>query len=130
MYRTTVADNYFEYAQPQETGNKVDVRWAALTNGEGVGLLAVGDPHLGVNALHYATEDLDQALYRHHLTRRDEVYLNLDWKQRGLGGDQSWGAMPHEEYLLPGGPYSYRFRLKAFDSTTESPMALSRVAMP
>jgi len=130
VYRTTVEKNYFEYSQPQETGNKVDVRWAALTNNDGVGLLAVGDPLLGVNALHYATEDLDQALYRHHLTRRDEVFLNLDWKQRGLGGDDSWGALPHEEFRLPAAPYSYRFRLRAFDRATESPMELGRVAMP
>lgn len=130
VYRTTVDENYFEYSQPQETGNKVDVRWAALTNGEGVGLLAVGSPVLDVNALHYATEDLDQALYRHELTRRDEVYLNLDLKQRGLGGDNSWGALPHEEYRLPAAPYSYRFRLRAFDVETEAPMELSQVAMP
>jgi beta-galactosidase len=130
VYRTTVERNYFEYSQPQETGNKVDVRWATLTSPEGVGLLAVGDPRLSVNALHYATEDLDQALYRHHLTRRDEVYLNLDWAQRGLGGDDSWGALPHEEYRLPGAPYRYRFRLRAFDTASQSPMELSRVRMP
>ncbi len=130
VYRTTVDENYFDYSQPQETGNKVDVRWAALTNDDGVGLLAVGDPLLGVNALHYATEDLDQALYRHHLTRRDEVFLNLDWKQRGLGGDDSWGALPHEEFRLPAAPYSYRFRLRTFDRASESPMELGRVAMP
>ncbi|MGD8895740.1 MAG: glycoside hydrolase family 2 TIM barrel-domain containing protein [Acidobacteriota bacterium] len=130
VYRTTVDANYFEYSQPQETGNKVDVRWAALTSDEGLGLLAVGDPVLGVNALHYAAEDLDQALYRHQLTRRDEVYLNLDWRQRGVGGDDSWGALPHEEYRLSAQPYSYRFRLRAFDPATESPMELSRVDMP
>jgi beta-galactosidase len=83
-----------------------------------------------VNALHYATEDLDQALYRHHLTHRDEIYLNLDLQQRGLGGDDSWGALPHEEFRLLGGPYSYRFRLRTFDGEAESPMELSRVAMP
>ncbi len=130
LYRTTVEENYFEYSQPQETGNKVDVRWAALTNDAGVGLLAVGLPRLSVNALHYATEDLDQALYRHQLTHRDQVYLNLDLQQRGLGGDDSWGALPHEGYRLPGGPYAYRFRLRAFDAEAESPMELSRVRMP
>jgi beta-galactosidase len=130
VYRTTVDDNYFGYSQPQETGNKVDVRWAALTNEAGVGLLAVGEPLLAVNALHYAAEDLDQALYRHQMTRRDEVYLNLDWKQRGLGGDDSWGALPHEEYRLAAEPCEYRFRLRTFDAATESPMELSRVAMP
>jgi beta-galactosidase len=130
VYRTTVEDNYFDYSQPQETGNKVDVRWVALTSADGVGLLAAGLPRLSLNALHYATEDLDQALYRHQLTRRHEIYLNLDLQQRGLGGDDSWGAMPHEEYRLSGGPYSYRFRLRAFDAAAESPMELSRVAMP
>jgi len=130
VYRTTVDDNYFEYSQPQETGNKVDVRWAALTSESGVGLLAVGEPLLGVNALHYSAEDLDQGLYRHQLTRRDDVFLNLDWKQRGLGGDDAWGALPHGEYRLPGGSYSYRFRLRAFDPAAESPMELARVAMP
>jgi beta-galactosidase len=130
VYRTTVDDNYFDYSQPQETGNKVEVRWAALTNDAGVGLLATGDPHLGVNALHYAAEDLDQALYRHQLRRRDEVYLNLDWKQRGLGGDDSWGALPHEEFRLAAEPYEYRFRLRTFDVATESPMELSQIAMP
>ena len=123
-------DNYFEYSQPQETGNKVDVRWASLTNDAGVGLLAVGQPLLAVGALHYAAEDLDQALYRHELTRRDDVYLNLDLKQRGLGGDDSWGALPHEEYRLPGGPYAYRFRLRVIDTSAEEAMELARVAMP
>ena len=130
VYRTTVDANYFDYSRPQETGNKVDVRWATLTGTEGVGLLAVGDPLLSVGALHYAAEDLDQAGYRHEMTRRDEVYLNLDAVQRGLGGDDSWGALPHEEFRIAPEPRSYRFRLRAFDTTVESPMALSRVAMP
>ena len=50
-------------------------RKTALKNADGVGLLAVGLPRLSVNALHYATEDLDQALYRHQLTRRIELDL-------------------------------------------------------
>jgi beta-galactosidase len=130
VYRTTVEDNAFEYSQPQETGNKVDVRWAALTNDSGVGLLAVGLPRLSVGALHYAAEDLDQGLYWHELTPRGDVYLNLDLHQRGVGGDDSWGALPHEPYRLMGAAYSYRFRLRPFDSEAESPMELSRVAMP
>jgi beta-galactosidase len=130
VYRTSVDANYFDYSQPQETGNKVEVRWAALTNDEGLGLLAVGDPLLSVNALHFAAEDLDQAHYRHELQRRDEVYLNLDLAQRGLGGDDSWGALPHEEFRLPVAPYRYRFRLRAFAPPAESPMELSHVAAP
>jgi beta-galactosidase len=130
VYRTTVDENYFDYSQPQETGNKVDVRWITLTNAAGLGLLAVGDPLLSANALHYRAQDLDQAGYRHELTRRGATYVNLDWRQRGLGGDDSWGALPHEEFRIPAAPYRYRFRLRAFDANAESPMTLSKVAMP
>ena len=130
VHRTTVDANYFEYSQPQETGNKVGVRWAALGRADGLSLLAVGDPHLSLNALHYAAEDLDQAGYRHELTRRDEVFLHLDLAQRGLGGDDSWGALPHEEFRIAAASLRYRFRLRAFDAAAESPMSLAKVAMP
>jgi len=130
VHRNTVTQNYFNYSQPQESGNKVDVRWATLTNGEGVGLLATGDPLLSVNALHFMAEDLDQAGYLHELTPREEVYLNLDLAQRGVGGDDSWGALPHEEFRIAPEARRYRFRLRTFDATVESPMAMSKVAIP
>jgi beta-galactosidase len=130
VYRTTVEKNYFDYSQPQETGNKVDVRWVALRSTSGTGLLAVGEPRLSANALHYTAEDLDQAGYRHELPRRAETWLDLDLAQRGLGGDDSWGALPHEEFRIDPEPRTYRFRLRAFDANVESPMALSKVAMP
>ena len=91
------------YSQPQETGNKVEVRWAALTNAAGAGLLAVGQPLLGVNALHHAAEDMDQAGHHHQMPPRAETYLNLDGKQMGLGGDDSWGALPLEKYRIKAG---------------------------
>jgi beta-galactosidase len=131
VYKTTVGENYFRYSQPQETGNKVEVRWATLTNAAGLGLLAVGQPRLAINALHHSAEDLDQAGHHHQMPARPEVYLNLDLKQMGLGGDDSWGALPHPEFRLPASsPYSYRFRLRPFSTATDSPMALSKVTMP
>jgi beta-galactosidase len=129
VYKTTVTGNYFRYSQPQETGNKVDVRWAALTNASGAGLLAVGQPRLGVNALHHAAEDLDQANHHHQLPVRPDTYLNLDWKQMGLGGDDSWGALPLEKYRIKAAPMSYRFRLRPI-APGDSSMALSKVTMP
>jgi beta-galactosidase len=117
VYRGTVAEQYFDYIKPQETGNKEGVRWLALTNAAGRGLLAVGQPLLSANALHYSTDDLycptqKEDFYRYLLPVRDTITLNLDLKQRGLGGDNSWGAMPHEEFRLNVWPISYRYRLK------------------
>jgi beta-galactosidase len=129
VYATTVADNYFRYSQPQETGNKVEVRWAAVTNPSGTGLLAAGQPLLSVNALHHSAEDMDQAGHHPEMTPRAETWLNLDWRQMGLGGDDSWGALPLEKYRIKAGPLSYRFRLRPI-AAGDSPMALSKVTMP
>jgi beta-galactosidase len=129
VYATTVADNYFRYSQPQETGNKVEARWAALTNTSGAGLLAAGLPLLSVNALNHSAEDMDQAGHHHEMTPRTETYLNLDAKQMGLGGDDSWGALPLEKYRIKAAPMSYRFRLRPI-AAGDSPMALSKVTLP
>jgi beta-galactosidase len=129
VYSTSVTDNYFRYSQPQETGNKVEVRWATITNSAGTGLFAAGQPSLSVNALHHSAEDMDQAGHHHEMTPRPETYLNLDGKQMGLGGDDSWGALPLEKYRIHAGPLSYRFRLRPI-LASDSRMALSKVTMP
>ena len=94
------------------------MRWAALQNEQGVGLLVVSDPvqNVGLNACHYTADDLASATHPFELPERDHVVLNVDWKQQGVGGDDSWGAWPHEEYLIPCEPQSYRFRLRPIAS--------------
>jgi beta-galactosidase len=72
---------------------------------------------------------MDQAGHDHHMTTRAETFLNLDWKQMGLGGDDSWGALPLPQYRLPAAPYRYRFRLRPI-GPGEAPMTLSKVTMP
>jgi beta-galactosidase len=130
IFRGKVRDQYFDYIKPQETGNKEGVRWLALTNSSGRGVLAIGQPLLSANALHYTTEDLfcatqKENFYRYLLPERDTVTLDLDLKQRGLGGDNSWGAMPHEEFRLNVWPVSFRYRLKVLQGG-ENPIALAK----
>jgi len=116
LYSGRVRDQYFDYIKPQETGNKDAVRWLALTDANGLGLLAIGQPLLSANALHYTTDDLfcatqHENFYPYQLPERDTVTLNLDLKQRGLGGDDSWGAMPHSPFRLTPWPMTYAYRL-------------------
>jgi beta-galactosidase len=126
VHSGTVDEQFFpDYVEPGETGNKVDVRWVALRNGKGAGLLAIGLPLLSVNALHYTTDDLQSAKHPYEMVRRDFVTLNLDLMQEGVGGDNSWGTWPHDEFLIPCKPYSYRFRLRPF-SGREDPGTLAR----
>jgi beta-galactosidase len=113
IYSGTVDEQFYpHYVKPGEAGSKVDTRWLALTNKKGAGLLVVGQPQLSVNALHYGTEDLNAGKHAFQLPHRDYTVLNLDLAQQGLGGDDSWGAWPHKEFLIPCQNYSYQFRLR------------------
>jgi len=101
MYSGTVDEQYVPYIMPQETGNKTDVRWAALSNGS-VGLMAVGEPLLEVSVSHFTAHDLYKAMHTNELTRRDETIFNLDLIQCGLGGN-SCGPRTLDKYLVQPG---------------------------
>jgi len=125
VYRGTVQDQYVPYIFPQENGNKTDVRWAAVTDIGGMGLLAVGEPFLNVSVHHYTTEDFTNARHTYELVRRDETVLNLDHAQAPLGS-QSCGPGPLEEYLLKAEPTEFRVRLRPFSEKVANAMQLSK----
>jgi len=120
LYSGPVGEQIHPYIRPQEVGNKSDVRWATLTNNEGIGLLVVGDPLLSISVWPFTIQDLEQAEHTFELSRRNFLTFNVDYKQMGVGGDNSWGARPHDEYLLPARPYSYRFRITPLSGKEES----------
>ncbi|RAV30183.1 beta-galactosidase, LacZ type [Sinomicrobium soli] len=102
------------YIRPQESGYKTDVRWLRLLDNTGHGLRITGGQPLGFSALHISTEDLDPGGHkgqRHptDLKVQDKVFLHVDYRQRGLGGDDSWGKYPHEPYRLENNCYSYTY---------------------
>lgn len=115
VYEKKVTDLYYPYISPQENGNRTDTRWISFTNNEGNGLMATGMPYLSWSALPYTIEDLTQesrgSKHAYELKERDFISVNLDYKQMGVGGDNSWGARPHEKYRLKPQEYSYTFRL-------------------
>ncbi len=114
VYKGKTADQFFKYSRPQESGNKTDVRWIKLTNAQGVGLMVKGLDIINVTAKHYRTDDLEGAYYFYTVPVREEIYLNIDYKQIGVGGDNSWSdkAAPHPEFRLTDSNYSYSFVLK------------------
>jgi beta-galactosidase len=129
LYSGKVSDQFFyDYVEPGESGNKVDVRWVALANAKGVGLLAAGLPLLSVNAINHTTDDLQSAEHPFQLPKRDIAVVNLDCRQQGAGGDDSWGAWPHEEYLIPCQAQRYSFRLRPFGVGSRTEQALAQTA--
>lgn len=137
VYSGTVADQYWPYIRPQENGNKEDVRWLAITSEEGNGILFTGMPLLSVSAHHQIMEDFEspertdgrhvagiRPVNRHTIDvkPRDLTSVNIDYRQMGVGGDNSWGARTHPEYRLTDRSYQYSFKitpLKKGESPTE-----------
>ena len=116
QYTSTVTEQYVPYIRPQEYGYKTDTRWVELHNGKSVIRIdAVGQP-VCFSALHHTTEDLDPGITKKQqrisdLVARPMTMLHVDHAQRGVGGDNSWGALPHEEYRLNRKQYSYSYKI-------------------
>jgi len=130
LYSGSVNEHIHVYVRPQENGNKSDVRWMGLTNSDGVGLIAVGMPTIDVSAWPFTMQDLEKAKHIHELPRRDTITINIDYKQMGVGGDDSWGARTHREYTLPAKPYRYSFRLTPYSPALGEVSGLTRRSLP
>lgn len=121
-YQSSVDEQFTPYVYTSESGGKEDVRWIALLDGEGCGLLAVADRPLHFDALHYAVKDLEKSGHPFELTRLSETVLHLDGWHMGVGGDDGWMAPVHREFKVMPGLYRYAFRLcpvKADDNLAE-----------
>ena len=108
LYRGTVDDQYVPYIMPQENGNKTDVRWAALQNCHGAGLLASGSILFETGVSHFTADDLFRAYHTNELLPRKEAFWTLDIKQCGLGGN-SCGPMTLPQYLIEPKRYEFSF---------------------
>jgi len=105
-YTGSVDEQFTYYVVPQENGNKTDVRWATLSNTNGIGLKVSGDIPLETSVHHYSTEALSNALHTYDLEKEELTYWNIDYRQNGLGGN-SCGPIPMEKYLLKPGPVEF-----------------------
>lgn len=116
-YRNTVAEAFFSYDRPQETGSKSDVRrWHQGDKG-GHGLCVTAPEAFIASALHYPQESLDEGREKHNMHTAEidpdsRVWLCIDARHYGLGCVNSWGALPEAEYRLPYGDYSMQITLR------------------
>ncbi len=107
-----------DYIRPQVKGYKTDVRWITIKNTKGDGIQINGLQPLGFSMMTYLSEDFDPGLSKKNqhpadVAKRNFNVVHIDLKQRGVGGDNSWGALPHGPYLLKDKIYSYSYVIKA-----------------
>ena len=103
IYENSVADNMARYLVPQECGSKEDVRWASITDRKGRGMLFEMDRNNGpmmFSALPYTPHELENAMHPYELPEVHYTVVRAAKAQMGVGGDDSWGAHTHPEYLL------------------------------
>ncbi|MBN2714098.1 MAG: DUF4981 domain-containing protein [Planctomycetes bacterium] len=125
MFSGTVQEQHVPYVFPQENGNKTDVRWAALSDLRGAGLMAVADDLINISVHDYSTEDLDTARHINEVPARDFVEFHIEKAQCGIGTG-SCGPKTYDQYLLKPAPMSFGFTMKPFQAPGCALMALSK----
>ena len=88
-----------KYVYPQEFGNHTETRYANIYNNNNIGLKIYGD-NLNISALNYTPHQSEIAKHPFELPKPYEVVLKISSSQMGVGGDDSWGAIPHEEFMI------------------------------
>ena len=113
IFRGTVDEQWVDYSRPQENGNKTDVRWMSLADGTGNGILflAEGAP-LSVGARHYSKATMEVSAYAFEMDRSENIFVNIDHTQLGVGGNDSWGSTAMEDYLPDAQEYRFAYILR------------------
>ena len=123
IYSQHINDQYaYNQVRPQDSGSKTDIKWLRVTNPAGIGLEVTSDIRFIGTILPFSQDDLDVTaagdqptvnpsnhpkgrnlhslalLSKAHVNDRANgiTYVNIDSEQMGLGGENSWGAMPEK----------------------------------
>lgn len=114
IYSGSVENQHFSHVMPQENGNKTDVRRLDVISDDS-SVRFSGRPLFNFNIQNYSDEALDATKPTtlkpspDELQRGEKTWLHIDFKQMGLGGDDSWSPRVHREYMLDKPEYYYSF---------------------
>ncbi|TLP70546.1 glycoside hydrolase family 2 TIM barrel-domain containing protein [Maribacter sp. ACAM166] len=129
IYNGKIVDQFHRYPRPQETGNKTDVHWAKISNDKISLKVQSGNHLLNTSVWPFVMTELDfnaekdgaesasglVPVTKNHgadIKIGNTVQWNIDYLQMGVGGDNSWGALVHDEYIINPQPYTYSFILQ------------------
>lgn len=120
VYETTVTESFVPYIKPQESGNKMDVRYAAVEDpAKNTGLLVVGKQNLNISALHYAHEDYKDVKHTYQMPEPNKTVLNIDLVSAGLGYATN-GPSGNEYRILSSNEYSYEYTIVPYNKSTDN----------
>ncbi len=111
LYHSTVDEQHFSFIVPVECGGKEDVRWLSLTDREGWGFTVEGAELIHFDVHRNSVSDYAAAIHDHELKPRNEIFLNIDCRHSGLGGDNGWNRTIHDEFLILPGKYTLKLAI-------------------
>ncbi|MHA1715812.1 MAG: glycoside hydrolase family 2 TIM barrel-domain containing protein, partial [Promethearchaeota archaeon] len=126
LFKAKIHKIVHQYVVPQENGNRTDVRWWAMQDDDGRGLIFIGDQLLSCSAWPYTQKTLDEALHVNELLPFSEnITVNIDLKQMGIGGG-GCGALPPEKFMIGPGEYEYSFVIRPYKPSMGSLTEIAR----
>ncbi len=114
-YETSVDGMFVPYIRTQECGNRCDVRWLAITDHSGNGIMIKAGSTMDFSALHYTAKDLDKANHPFELVKRKETVLSIDAAHNGLGG-ASCGPPPMDKYQLKAEKTEFSYSIRPYNT--------------
>lgn len=136
VYDGTVGGQWTGYVLPQENGNKEDVRWMSLTDGEGKGVLFVAPERMASSVAHWRPADLyvnrdNRKKHSYEVNFTDRTVVCLDARNRALG-NASCGPDVMDKYELKAAKTIFNFILMpvAERLTKDEMSEKARVASP
>lgn len=125
----TVDDLYVPYVKPQEFGARQDVRWAALTDSFGTGIILSGADPFAVTVSRFSAKKLMEARHTSDLIQDSFITLNVDAAERGLG-NASCGPEVLDKYKLNARPIRFSLTLQPVTSQSAPLNILGRMVLP
>ena len=116
QYSSSVAEQFVSFPKPQDMANREEVRWAALTNDAGNGVIFVNTAGLSTSALPWNDVELTEAAHPHNLPVSSGTWLHLDAKVNGLGGNSCGQGGPLEKDLVKSGDNTVSFIMRPVKS--------------
>jgi beta-galactosidase len=115
-YTKKISDMKFEYARPQENGTRIDTKKLILKDGTGNGIIFEGLPRFSFSIHQNTIPDYDGGIEKvqKHLNEikpKDLIQVIIDKKQMGVGGDDSWGAKPHQKYMINSDDFTHSYKI-------------------
>lgn len=112
IYRSTVAEQFVPFPKPQSMSGREDVRWAELTDADGVGIRIEGADTLSVSALPWSEMELLEAAHPYELPESSGTHVHVDARTLGLGGASCGQGGALEEDQLYAAPRRIGFILR------------------